>query len=545
MTQPARVLTPQPPVRDLPLAPAADSSRAVAHRPALLAMVTGAVTLLVAITAVGTWPVGVFQDDGIYAILGKALATGHGYRYLNIPGLPHAAHYPPAYPAFLALLWKVAPAFPQNVALFTFSSAAFLALAAVGGHFFARARAGLSARSATGVILATVASVPILIFGVYVLSEPMFMALLFPALLLAERAAEGGRPREALAAGLVAGALAMVRTPGALLLPALVLTLVLRRRWIAAGLALGAGALLVVPWELWAGAHAAEIPPVLVGKYGSYGGWLAGALRSDGFPFLTGVVLKNIHEVVDMAAKMFSGVDPGGAGPGPVLRYTIVGLLVGLMALGMIRSARRIPVTLLFIGAYLLLVIVWPFDPTRFVWAILPLFGILMAAGAIAIGQWRPGHPGGRVIRGGAFALVALLASGFAVYNVRGVRQRWWDTIPRTNTERATPLVAWARTHTAPDDILATDDDALLSLYSGRRAVPVGTFTPQEYLRAQTYAFAANQLERIIARYQPRYVLCSTSYGVMAARELARRDPAHMRIAAVLTRGVVYERTPE
>ncbi len=514
-------------------------------RPALLALATGAVTLLVAITAIGTWPVGVFQDDGIYAILGKALATGHGYRYLNIPGLPHATHYPPAYPAFLALLWKVAPAFPQNVALLTFTSASFLALAAVGAHAFARARGGLSGQWATGVCLATVASVPILIFGVYVLSEPMFMALLFPALLLAERAAEVGRPREALAAGLVAGALAMVRTPGALLLPALVLALGVRRRWTPAGLALVAGALFIVPWQLWAGAHAAEIPPVLVGKYGSYGGWLAGALRSDGIAFLDGVVRKNLHEVADMAGKMFSGVDPGGAGPGIVLRSGIVGMLLGLMALGTIRAARRIPVTLLFIAAYLSLVLVWPFDPTRFVWAILPLFGILMAAGTVAIGRWRPRHPGGRAIRGTAVALAALLGCGFAIYNVRGVRQRWWDTIPRANTERATPLVAWARTHTAPGDVLATDDDALLNLYTDRRTVPVGTFTPQEYLRAQTYAFAADQLARIIARYQPRYVLCSTSYGVMAARELARRDPAHMRIAAVLTRGVVYERTPE
>ena len=88
-----------------------------------IGVLVAAIALAIALVAVPNWPVGVFQDDGIYVILGKALATGEGYRYLNLPGAPYATHYPPGYPLFLALLWKVSPQFPQNVGLFTFANA--------------------------------------------------------------------------------------------------------------------------------------------------------------------------------------------------------------------------------------------------------------------------------------------------------------------------------------------------------------------------------------------------------------------------------------
>ena len=80
-----------------------------------IGVLVAAVALAIALVAVPNWPAGVFQDDGIYVILGKALATGEGYRYLNLPGAPYATHYPPGYPLFLALLWRVSPQFPQNV----------------------------------------------------------------------------------------------------------------------------------------------------------------------------------------------------------------------------------------------------------------------------------------------------------------------------------------------------------------------------------------------------------------------------------------------
>ncbi|HEX6315334.1 MAG TPA: hypothetical protein VFZ73_10770, partial [Gemmatimonadaceae bacterium] len=78
----------------------------------LLPIVLVAVVGMVALLTVTPWPVGAFQDDAIYTILAKALATGEGYRMINLPGAPHATHYPPGYPFFLSLLWRLSPSFP-------------------------------------------------------------------------------------------------------------------------------------------------------------------------------------------------------------------------------------------------------------------------------------------------------------------------------------------------------------------------------------------------------------------------------------------------
>src|ERR1700677_3403625 len=44
-------------------------------------------------------------DGAGYAVLGDALATGRGYREIDKPEAPRHAHFPPGYPAALALVW--------------------------------------------------------------------------------------------------------------------------------------------------------------------------------------------------------------------------------------------------------------------------------------------------------------------------------------------------------------------------------------------------------------------------------------------------------
>ena len=85
--------------------------RTTAWWPVALACV-GALALATGIAIVDALPVGVVADDSFYVILARAIASGEGYRYLNVPGHPPATHFPPGYPALLALLSFVVPAFP-------------------------------------------------------------------------------------------------------------------------------------------------------------------------------------------------------------------------------------------------------------------------------------------------------------------------------------------------------------------------------------------------------------------------------------------------
>jgi hypothetical protein len=112
--------------------------------------------------------------------------------------------------------------------------------------------------------------------------------------------------------------------------------------------------------------------------------------------------------------------------------------------------------------------------------------------------------------------------------------------VPRVTAARATPVVEWVRASTQPTDIIAMEDDPLVYLYTGRRAVPVGTFTPEEYLTEQTYPFAAEQLATIVAHYKPTYVIGTTSYGVMSARTLSTRTPPVLRVHALLPTAAIF-----
>jgi len=98
----------------------------------LMPLILMVAVLLAAILSITPWPVGAYEDDAIYTLLAKALATGDGYRMINLPGSPHATHYPPGYPFFLSLLWRIAPDFPDNVVVFKFANAVLLAGGCVG-----------------------------------------------------------------------------------------------------------------------------------------------------------------------------------------------------------------------------------------------------------------------------------------------------------------------------------------------------------------------------------------------------------------------------
>lgn len=494
-----------------------------------------AVTLAIGIAALPTWPVGVFQDDGIYTVLAKALASGEGYRYVHMPGAPHATHYPPGYPLFLAALWKLSPSFPRNVAVFTFANAALLAVAAGAAYAFGR-RVRLSTPAAATAAIATAAAVPTLIFGLFVMSEPMFLALLLLVLPFAERCATRGGWRDGLLVGLAGGALAMVRTHGMFVVPAVMILLVARRRFAAAACAAVGGAVFLLPWSFWVAAHGAEVPAVYLGKYGPYGTWLGNAIAANGSSFVVDVVMRNARAVYGILWTAFTG----GPTAAVVLRAPAAALAALVLALGAWRLARRAPVTAWFLAAYMALVMIWPFEPTRFVWALLPLFGVMFALGAQRLVELRPRAAVARGLRQAALAACALLLMGYANYNRNGVRERWWDRVPRTVTTRAAPAVEWVLANTRVTDLIAIEDDVLLHLYTGRPTIPVVSFTAEEYLRDQSYAFATTQLDSIVSRYEPDYVVGTSSYGVIAARNLVSTNPGGLRVHALLRTAAVF-----
>lgn len=493
-----------------------------------------AIAMIAAVAAIEPWPVGVFQDDGVYAVLAKSLATGEGYRYLNIPGSPAATHYPPGYPAFLALLWKAYPHFPQNVTLFKFANAALLGAAAAGFFLVARRTLQLSAWQGGGAVVAFTACAPVVLLTVMVLSEPLFLALLPPALLASERSATSGEGRDAVLAAVLGVALAMVRTIGILIVPATLLVLAWRRHWRAAAILAAAAAVAMLPWQLWVAAHASDVPDVFVGKYGSYLGWFADAVSRNGIDFLRDVAMVNARSLAGHGwASTATEALPAGA------RALVTLALSASFVLGLVALGRRAPVIALFMLAYLAVVVIWPFSPARFTWGIWPLVGLAYAMAAVALGQWPRRAP-----RYAAGAALALLAVGYGRYNWSAASAGWWTELQRGVADRARPLAAWVAANTDSAAVIATDDDVLIHLYTGRRTIPNGVFTPEEYVTPQTPAFATASLRRIVRTFDVDYVLASSEYGVLAARGLLQGSPPELRLLGALRTGAVFVPVP-
>ncbi len=495
-----------------------------------------ALVMLVALLTVTPWPVGAFQDDAIYTVLAKALATGEGYRMINLPGSPHATHYPPAYPFFLSLLWRVSPSFPDNIVLFKFANAVWLSLAALGAWAFARTRLGwASVPSAITAMAGTLAIVVLLVTGV-VLSEPMFMALLFPALLLSERAAENGSVRVAVAAGLACGALALVRTLGAVIVPAALLVM-LSRRHVRGALAMAvAAAACLVPWQLWLNAWQHEIPPVLMGKYGAYGPWVADGIREGGFAFVRDVAIANLQSVDRFLSYAFMPMAP--VWPRAVAFVSACALAV----IGAGVLVRRSIVTALFLAAYAVVILVWPFEPDRFVVAVWPLLTICGLAGVAAIWRWRPSLPVASGARFVALGLSVTIILGFAAFNARGYRNQWWASIQRDAGRRAKPIVEWIAASTAPSDVLMTDDDLIVYLYADRRGMPTSSFLPRERVRPPTDSDNIAAVRTMIDTYEPRYYITTSEPGRRAAEALATEEAPLLRRHRLIPNAFIYER---
>jgi hypothetical protein len=500
----------------------------------LIPIAIAAIVLAVAVSTVTPWPVGAFEDDAIYTVLGKSLAEGHGYRLLNLPGAPNATHFPPGYPALLAVLWRAWPAFPDNLVLFKFANALLLALAAAGSYAFALRRLALTKAASAVTALAATLSVVILLLTGMVLSEPLFLALLPPALFAAEKAVDTGRPRTALAAGLLLGVLALVRTLGLFAIPGAVVLLVWRRRYAAAAaLALGA-ALLVVPWQIWVALHQHEIPSIIAGKYGSYTGWVAQGYVDGGFEFLWRVIVRNARDLFRVMSYLHAPIDA--LWP----RIIAFAALIGLLAVGARGLTRRAPVTLWFVVLYVAVVVIWPFEPNRFLLGLWPILAMCVALGVRAAVVWRPTH---RVMRGARYGCIAAclgLAVGYASYNGRGYSNSWWIPVQRGGGERLKPIVEWVAHNSAMDDVIATDHDPAVYLYTGRRAIPTSTWMVRERIHPLTPDEDVRAVRALLTELRPRFYVPTSVVGLRTATALAKASPPLLRYIGATPNGAAF-----
>ncbi len=437
--------------------PAPDASR---DRAGAYAAATVLATLVVLLATRGHGaPLGAGYDDAIYVDLARSLSSGGGYRHGYLPGHPVAVHYPPLFPAWLAL-WGAAGTAVREPAWWLSSGNALLTAAAAGvwtlwGVRALRLPAWLAAATAASAVLVY----PARVLSSLLFSEPLGWLLLGGAALAELRA------RSPLTRAALAGLLPLARTillpfPAALAAFGARDARLTRRHRIALALVALAP---TVAWMTYTARHGTDIPNAWAGSYGSYTQMYARG--GFGLGDIAAIAGLQLAALLALARDMFTL-------PGAVLALAC--LTMGLLVL-----RRAQPWLAWGTLGYVALVLIWPFTPERFIWGLLPLLALTAAGGASAlVAHARMRAPALRVA---AIAAVAAPFVYYAVATVRAYPSRTWLTPLAAVAERNAPLTRWGRTlpERAP---VATETDGLFALATGLEAFPIVTPDPADKL---------------------------------------------------------------
>jgi hypothetical protein len=267
----------------------------------------------------------------------------------------------------------------------------------------------------------------------------------------------------------------------------------------------------LVPWQLWLLAHAGSVGGSLSGSYGTYTGWLADGASGGGFSFVAQTILLNAREVGALLADHFA------LGDGQRARVVASVLAVSLMAIGAWQAAKRSPVFVTFAIVYSMILLVWPFTPWRFVYAVWPAV-VLFIGEALALAvAWRPRST--HVPRVALAVMLAVVCMGAVREESRAYAQRSWTRPAADATAQIAPLLRWVIARTTARDVVAVDGEQLVFLFTGRRAVPVAPFTAAEYIRPRTAEQNAASLRQLIQDVPVDYI-ATISPGLRSSGEM-------------------------
>jgi len=226
----------------------------------VLTAFTGGLFLVILVCAAARIdpPGGLGYDEATYLVTAKALASGRGYVQESLPGSPPHIKYPPLVPVVLAMMWRLVPAFPENLlvmrALMILVGALFLWFSL---SYLSRAMPGLGRFEALGII-ALVGLHPSFLSATTVLESDVVYALCAIATLLCYDKFLASSRRRHFGLTLAWATLAfLTRTMGVTLFVALAAHLAWQRRFRHAWVLVGVGLANVIWWQGWTSAAAA------------------------------------------------------------------------------------------------------------------------------------------------------------------------------------------------------------------------------------------------------------------------------------------------
>lgn len=476
----------------------------------LTVLFVGSLIAVAAFAAINQKVLGLFHDDGVYAVTAKALADSDGYRIVSLPGDPPQTKYPFFYSSLLSLIWRIAPPFPANIVFLK----SLNVLVLLGIFFFSMVyyrrsseRAGALAPIAFAVIVCT--NPLVFSFTDYLLSE-LLLVLLSVASLAGYRSAGAGSASVCAARlGIVAGVACVTRLAAVPLVVAGLLHSYMSRGLRAFVWFGGIVSLMVVPWYVWVARVGGQgNPGSLFDYYIRYDFSGGGAL---GWRGLLEVVSGNAHHLADTFQMLYlTPLLPG-----------LVLFLVALTFVGMLNSLRREDVgDWAFLLGSLALYLIWPFSPTRYSVPLTPVLILFLFRGMERLADWIQHRqspisalaklvwlPGLLVISLNLFWLSSFVWSRHpeSTRGLYGSRAPYtWAGFEQT--------FAWIRENTQTGDLLATAYDPMYFLYTGRKAIRPALHRPATYF----YPYGAAKPDvGSVAEIKPQLVALGARYLII------------------------------
>lgn len=410
-------------------------------------------------------PAGVWHDDGVYMMIGQALADGEGLVYGGVPGSPPAAKFPPLYSALLALLWLLL----GDVGAVTLAASLLnLGLVVGSGLLLGRIlhrRAGVpAAYAALGGVLAF-ASGDVLRHAIVPLSESLFVFLALLALSLWPRD-ESDDDFRAVSCALTA--LALTRSAAVAFIVGAAVTLLVQKRWKAALLASGPplGAMLL--WSAWAKRAAAAIPPGMEDILGPYSGWLSAQILGSPGAFLAGLP-SHALAVLERIAVLALPRTAGG------LLLLLGTLLLPVIVIGMRRIGRGSPAYVASALLYVSLLLAWPYADRRLVVPLHPLVaGAIVAGGWACAREWRTAR-----WKAPLAVAAAVWILGYSTVSALRIADGWPSAAFVIRTAQLAPALEALDRTTPPDAVVGAPELwPALALHGGWSVVPSARFRP-------------------------------------------------------------------
>jgi hypothetical protein len=419
--------------------------------------------------------VGALNDDGVYVALGKAIASGEGYRSIHLVGDPVQVKYPPGLPALLTLLWWIGGTLPIVAALI--QTLNVIATAAAAGLLWYYGRRVLRVEPLP---LAIFALGPLLLeatlqYHSLALAEPYFLLGWVAALIVIDRICTeddtSGRTALAVGLGLILALTTLFRTQALVIIPAILLALAVKRVGRRAWLACAAAASL--PLVAWRAVHAGWVargPVSLQPDETPYTDWVTLGSAREFLAYVHETVAANVGGYLESFAPYLSGI--------PAVGYAVISIVFLLALIASFRR-RANPALSLSIGALLAVVLLWPLYQDRLLLPALPFVGLLAA---LSLGDLV--RTGGPALRRSAMLLLipAAGAVGIRQVQLRIDGARALDAGRQPEYFSPTFILAgvsgyiekisdWVLQHTSPEDRILVEYPAGVYLRTGRKTV--------------------------------------------------------------------------